>query len=211
MNNKIIITEMELDILKTRCKYIACNFVTVFRAYIERSKRYIFDLLLIMCRHKGTTKDRYLLDCYYNFNKEGYELDTIIKKIFYNEWRLKRGLGLFIENYLVYYFNLIPERVLTSSGEDAKDFYIKENDYYRAVDLKIHFLTLGEDKNDGKYNIDIVLSFMELYELLNIIMRKDKKSLQLWFERLYNRIIANKEDKFYISFENEKSLETGNF
>lgn len=204
----------ELERVRKRNYTIAKNFAQVVRTLLKDRNIYSMLLSYEIAVNRKKEEDRYLLDCYL----KGYETKDIVDYLKNNRlWQIKRGLGLFVEHSLVYYFKdiLVPEKNLYSTGKQGKDFYIKLADRkYKAVDLKISFFKKADEiykDRDSIYNSEVVLHREQIEGILEAIMEKDNKKLINVLVYVYNSLRLKTDDIYIIKEKNSPSCELREF
>lgn len=204
----------ELERVRERNLKIAQNFAKVVRTLLKDRNIYSMLLSYEIAVNRKKEEDRYLLDCYL----KGYETKDIVDYLKNNRlWQIKRGLGLFVEHSLVYYFKdiLVPEKNLYSTGKQGKDFYIKFADgKYKAVDLKISFFKKADEiykDRDSIYNSEVVLHREQIEGILEAIMEKDNKKLINVLVYVYNSLRLKTDDIYIIKEKNSQSCELREF
>lgn len=204
----------ELERVRKRNYTIAKNFAQVVRTLLKDRNIYSMLLSYEIAVNRKKEEDRYLLDCYL----KGYETKDIVDYLKNNRlWQIKRGLGLFVEHSLVYYFKdiLVPEVNLYSTGKQGKDFYIKFADgKYKAVDLKISFFKKADEiykDRDSIYNSEVVLHREQIEGILEAIMEKDNKKLINVLVYVYNSLRLKTDDIYIIKEKNSPSCELREF
>jgi hypothetical protein len=215
MEKTIYYSIKEMERVRKRNYKIAKNFARVVRMLLRDKNINVMLLSYEIATHKGKEEERYLLDCYL----KNYKIKDIVQYLKNSRlWQIKRGLGLFVEHSLVYYFKdiLIPEKNLYSTGKQGKDFYIKFADgKYKAVDLKVSFFKEADKiykDRDSIYNSEVVLYREHIEAIFEAIKEKDNKKLINVLIYVYNSLRLRTDDIYYIIQEkNSPSYQFGEF